>query len=80
MARNIIILEPPIPTRLGGRCIPSSLQTRSGIVEFKTDSSDLDSILPNGGCTGPMKDLVSTTEEVQEVKIEEADGRRSFRL
>jgi hypothetical protein len=33
-----------------------------------------------GGCTGPMKDLVSTTEEVQEVKIEEADGRRSFRL
>jgi hypothetical protein len=30
-----------------------------------------------------MKDLVTTTEEVQEVqvvKIEEADGRRSFRL
>jgi hypothetical protein len=35
----------------------------TGIVELKTDSSDLDTDLPNGGCTGSMKDLVSTTEE-----------------
>jgi len=50
----------------------------TGILELKTDSSNLDSDLPNGGRTGSMKDLVSTTEEVQEVKIEEADGREEL--
>ena len=55
-----------------------SADAATGIVELKTDSSGLDSDLPNGGCTGSMKDLVSTTEEVQEVKIEEADGREEL--
>jgi hypothetical protein len=64
MARSIPNLGASYTNPVVGKMYTlDSADAVTGIVELKTDSSDLDSDLPNGGCTGSMKDLASTTEE-----------------
>jgi hypothetical protein len=48
----------------GKMCILESADAVKGIVEFKTDSNLLNLYLPSGGCTDPMKSVVSTVNDM----------------